>query len=119
MKLRYFKLSEFDSPDEPGSGSKMSPVLLGMLDAARKHYGKAIKVNSGFRTVNHNIKIGGVKSSSHLKGLAVDVSIDGSVNRFAMYEALRKVGFKRLGVAKTFIHADIDPNKSPDVMWVY
>jgi zinc D-Ala-D-Ala carboxypeptidase len=119
MKLRYFKHSEFDSPDEPGSGEKMSPVLLGMLDAARKHYGKPIKVNSGFRTKAHNEKVGGVSTSSHLKGLAVDVSIDGSANRFAMYEALRKVGFKRLGVAKTFIHVDIDPDKSPNVMWVY
>ena len=64
-------------------------------------------------------KIGGVKNSSHLKGLAVDIHIGGSDDRFALYEALRKVGFKRLGVAKTFIHADIDPDKSPDVMWVY
>jgi len=51
--------------------------------------------------------------------LAVDINIDGSANRFAIYEALRKVGFKRLGIAKTFIHADIDPDKSPNVMWVY
>jgi len=119
MKLRYFKHSEFDSPDKPGSGNNMSPVLLGMLDAARKHYGKPIKVNSGFRTKEHNTKVGGVSTSSHLKGLAVDINIDGSANRFAIYEALRKVGFKRLGIAKTFIHADIDPNKSPNVMWVY
>ena len=119
MKLRYFTYKEFDSPDKPGSGSEMSLVLLGMLDAARKHYGKAIKVNSGFRTESHNKKIGGVKNSSHLKGLAVDIHIGGSDDRFALYEALRKVGFKRLGVAKTFIHADIDANKSPNVMWVY
>jgi len=119
MKMRYFTYSEFDSPDEPGSGSEMSPVLLGMLDAARKHYGKSITVNSGFRTESHNAKVGGVKTSSHLKGLAVDIKVDSSSNRFVLYEALRKVGFRRIGVAKTFIHADIDPDKSPDVMWVY
>ena len=119
MKMRYFTYREFDSPDKPGSGHAMSPVVLGMLDAARKHYGKAIKINSGFRTEAHNEKVGGVKTSSHLKGLAIDIHIDGSTDRFALYEALRKVGFKRLGVAKTFIHADIDPGKSPDVMWVY
>ena len=48
MKMRYFTYGEFDSPDKPGSGHAMSLVILGMLNAARKHYGKAIKINSGF-----------------------------------------------------------------------
>lgn len=117
--MRYFTYEEFDSPDEPGSGQLMSPTLLGMLDAARKLYGKSITINSGFRTKSHNAKVGGVKSSSHLNGLAVDIKIDGSTDRFALYEALRSVGFKRLGVGKTFIHVDIDISKPSNVMWLY
>ena len=38
--MKYFKLKEFDSPDEPGSGSNMSEEILHMLDVARKIYGK-------------------------------------------------------------------------------
>ena len=47
--MRYFKLEEFDSPDEPGSGSNMHEEILHMLDVVRKKYGKPIKINSGYR----------------------------------------------------------------------
>ena len=72
--MKYFKLEEFDSSDEPGSGAKMHEEILHMLDAVRKEYGKPIKINSGYRTEARNKKIGGVPNSSHLKGLAVDIS---------------------------------------------
>jgi hypothetical protein len=48
--MKYFKLEEFDSRDEPGSGSKMHEEILHMLDAVRKEFGKPIKINSGYRT---------------------------------------------------------------------
>lgn len=117
--MRYFKLEEFDSPDEKGSGNKMSKELLAMLDIARKKFGKPIKINSGYRTINHNKKVGGKSGSSHLKGLAADISCVNSMDRFKLEGILREVGFNRLGVAGTFIHVDIDKNKSPNVMWVY
>ena len=117
--MRYFKLEEFDSPDELGSGCNMSQEILSMLDAARKIYGKPMRITSGFRTKTHNKKVGGVESSSHLKGLAVDIACSESRNRFDMIRALLEVGFKRLGVAGTFIHVDIDKDKSQNVIWTY
>ena len=117
--MRYFKLEEFDSPDELGSGCNMSQEILSMLDAARKIYGKPMRITSGFRTKTHNKKVGGVESSSHLKGLAADIACSESRNRFDMIKALLEVGFKRLGVAGTFIHVDIDKNKSQNVIWTY
>ena len=119
MKLRYFAYKEFDSPDKPGSGLTMDPVVLGMIDAARKAYGKPIKVNSGFRTPEHNSKVGGVSNSSHLKGLAIDIACSDSNERFLLLGALLKVGFKRLGVGTSFIHVDVDPTKSHEVIWTY
>ena len=47
------------------------------------------------------------------------VSYDNSTDRFKLYDILREVGFNRIGVAKTFIHVDIDKDKSPEVFWVY
>jgi len=117
--VKYFKLKEFDSPDKPGSGSNMSKELLHMLDAARKIYGKSMYITSGFRTESHNKKVGGVKSSSHLKGLASDIACLESINRFEMLKALLEVGFKRIGIASTFIHVDIDKDKSQNVIWTY
>jgi uncharacterized protein YcbK (DUF882 family) len=117
--MKYFKLSEFDSPDLPGSGAEMNQEFLHMLDAAREIYGKPMHVNSGYRTESHNKKVGGVNSSSHLKGLAADISCKSSSDRFNMVQAFIKVGFKRIGVASGFIHIDNDKDKSQDVMWTY
>ena len=117
--MKYFKLSEFDSPDLPGSGAEMNQEFLYMLDAARKIYGKPMRVNSGYRTEAHNKKVGGVSSSSHLKGLAADISCKSLNDRFNMIQAFLKAGFKRIGVASSFIHIDNDKDKSQNVMWTY
>jgi uncharacterized protein YcbK (DUF882 family) len=117
--LKYFNYEEFDSPDIQGSGQLMDPELLDMIDKAREIYGKPIHVTSGYRTEDHNRKVGGVDSSSHLKGLAIDVACVRSNDRFEMLTALIEVGFNRIGVASTFIHVDIDKDKSQNVIWTY
>ena len=117
--MKYFEYEEFDSPDVQGSGQLMDPKLLNMIDEAREIYGKPIHVTSGYRTEAHNRKVGGVDSSSHLKGLAIDVACVRSDNRFKMLNALLEVGFNRIGVAGSFIHVDIDKDKSQNVIWTY
>ena len=117
--MKYFSYDEFDSPDELGSGKHMDHDLLVMIDKARALYGKPIVVTSGFRTESHNEKVGGVSSSSHLKGLAIDVACLKSKDRFKMLTALLEVGFNRIGIASTFIHVDVDKNKSQNVIWTY
>ncbi len=119
MKFKYFTYGEFDSPDLEGSGKNMSDELISMLDIARKKYGKSVVINSGYRTVKHNAKVGGTPESSHTKGLAVDIACNNSTDRFKLEGILREVGFKRIGVAKTFIHADIDKDKAQNVLWTY
>ena len=49
MRYQYFHISEFDSPDEPGSGAGMSHKFLRMLDEARDIAGVPCKINSGYR----------------------------------------------------------------------
>ena len=118
-KMKYFSYKEFDSPDSKGSGELMDLEFLSMLDAARKIYGKPMRINSGYRTESHNKKIGGVSKSSHLKGLAADISCKSSSDRFEMLQAFIKVGFKRIGVAGSFIHVDNDSSKSNGLIWTY
>jgi zinc D-Ala-D-Ala carboxypeptidase len=119
MELNYFKLSEFNSPDVKGSGENMDTDFLLMLDEARDIADVAFKINSGYRTPEHNEKVGGVSSSSHLSGLAADIHCNDSVKRFIIVNALILAGFTRIGIAKTFIHVDNDPSKTGDVIWVY
>jgi len=120
MKLRYFTLEEFDSPDAPGSGKeKMSVEFLKKLDEARHIAGIPFKINSGYRTPEHNKKVGGVKDSSHVQGTAADISCVTSAERFIIITALIKAGFNRIGVGNTFIHVDNDFNKVPELIWTY
>lgn len=117
--MKYFNYEEFDSPDIQGSGQLMDNKLLKMLDQAREIYGKPIHITSGYRTEAHNRNVGGVSGSSHLKGLAADMACIASSDRYKLLSALMQVGFNRIGVAKSFIHVDIDKDKSDNVIWTY
>ena len=108
MELKYFKISEFDSLDEPGSGVNMDDDFLRMIDEARGIAGIPFKINSGFRTVARNKSVGGTLNSSHLKGMAADIHCADSASRLKIVNAAFFVGFTRIGISKTFIHIDIN-----------
>lgn len=97
----------------------MDVDFLAKLDEAREYAGIPFKINSAYRSPSHNAKIGGKPNSSHLKGLAVDISVKGSRQRFLILDALITVGFTRIGISDTFIHVDLDFDKSQDVVWTY
>jgi uncharacterized protein YcbK (DUF882 family) len=117
--MKYFELTEFDSPDEVGSGENMSHRLLIMLDKARELACVSFVITSGYRTKSHNDRVGGSKTSSHMKGAAVDISCTSSTARYAIIAALMASGFNRIGIAKTFIHCDIDDSKPKNLIWTY
>ena len=48
---KYFKLEEFDSPDEPGSGEMMEPAVIEALENARDLAGFPFVVTSGVRSI--------------------------------------------------------------------
>jgi len=120
INLKYFKLSEFDSPDLAGSGENMNYCFLEKLDYARGNAEVPFKINSGYRTQHYNDKVLGARvGSSHKKGLAVDIHCVGSRDRYNIINALLSVGINRIGIAKTFIHCDVDKDKDQNVIWIY
>lgn len=97
----------------------MNADFLNKLDEAREIANIPFIINSAYRSPEHNAKIGGKPNSSHIKGLAVDISVTNSRQRFIVLNALLNVGFTRIGIADTFIHVDLDSEKSKDVIWTY
>lgn len=51
-----------------------------VLQPVRDHYGKSVKVNSGYRSPEVNASVGGSKTSDHCKGQAADIEITGVAN---------------------------------------
>jgi len=124
MQLKHFTLSEFDSPDAPGSGSNMKEEFLIKLDKARSIAGIPFKINSGFRTKAHNVSLQkrgykAVTNSPHLGGWAADIHCNDSASRFTIINALLEAGFKRIGIDGTFVHVDCDPTKPQSLIWTY
>jgi zinc D-Ala-D-Ala carboxypeptidase len=117
--MRYFKLKEFDSRDKPGSGQLMDPYFLQLLDKARTHAQIPFRISSGYRTKEHNKKVGGVPNSAHLKGLAADIVCNNSSDRYIILSALLHVGFHRIGVGDSFIHCDTSTEKPGFMVWTY
>jgi len=123
-KISHFHPSEFDSPDKLGSGFRMDPILIFKLDEIRKALGYPLFVTSGYRTKEHNeyLKNKGYSASpdsAHLSGLAVDLSCTNNVLRFDIVDLALGQGIRRIGVAKTFVHLDIDLTKPKDRLWLY
>lgn len=120
--MKYFNLSEFDSPDLKGSGSNMDKAFLELLDQAREKAGVPFKITSGFRTKEWNLKAGGRVGSSHCKGLAADIYLpNNSRDRYLIINALLETGINRMGISFMggFIHVDIDSSKDKNVLWTY
>jgi uncharacterized protein YcbK (DUF882 family) len=73
-------------------------------------------VVSGYRCERYNHKVGGVPNSYHTQGLAADIAVADSNERFRLVQAALACGIRRIGIYRTFVHLDIG-NKPANVMW--
>jgi len=93
--------------------------LVAILENIRNALRSPIIITSGCRCEKHNEKAGGKPDSSHLKGKAVDIFIRDSCERFKCVAMAIEGDVKRVGIAKNFIHLDIDGSKPQKVLWLY
>jgi zinc D-Ala-D-Ala carboxypeptidase len=96
----------------------MDVNFLAKLDEAREYANIPFIINSAYRSPEHPLSISN-PTSSHIKGLAVDISVKDSRQRFLVLDALIAVGFNRIGIAGTFIHVDLSVDKVQNVIWTY
>lgn len=119
MDFKYFKLDEFDCPTIEGSGAEFMDLdFIKTLNSIRHTAGIPMVITSGYRSPEHNEKIGGVKNSSHLKGVAADIAVNNSADRIKIVAAAIAHKVRRIGVADGFIHLDQDREKKP-ALWLY
>jgi len=118
MSWKYFKESEFAC--RCGCGlNNISHALVDKLDEAREMYGKPMKVESGSRCPAWNKHEKGKRNSAHLKGEAADIRCTTSHDRYRLLNIFCILGFNRLGLGKTFLHADISKTNPREQAWYY
>lgn len=93
--MKYFTFEELSKtstglPNIPTEEHKRNLRLLveKVLDPLRIVYGKPIYVTSGYRSKEVNKKVGGVTTSLHLKGCAVDITTKSRTYNLMLYYLL-------------------------------
>lgn len=78
-------------------------LVTKLLQPLREKYGKAMKINSGYRCSELNAAVGGVPTSQHVKGEAADIRTD---NPRELFNLVRNSGlsFDQLILYPTFVH---------------
>jgi len=121
MKLsKNFSLSEFDCNDGSTTPDEVIVnlrLLAEQLQILRDFIGKAITINSGYRSPSYNKKIGGVLKSKHVLGQAADIRVEGVSPReiHGIISELIKDGRMKeggLGKYSSFTHYDIRGTKA-------
>lgn len=76
------------------------------LQTLRNVIGKPLIINSAYRSIEYNRKVGGAPNSQHLKGKAFDIRITPQVSREDIKTHAKAAGFKGIGDYDTFVHVD-------------
>ena len=99
-------------------------VLLGeVFELIRQESGShPLKVLSGYRTTQHNIKIGGSRNSQHVLGRALDLNPPEGWTVDQFHSLIRNLAnsgrvIRGLGKYPTFVHVDVRPSMSL-VSWI-
>jgi uncharacterized protein YcbK (DUF882 family) len=110
-----FSLSEFDCKDGTELPTALLPNVLDLADnlqVLRDYLGVPISINSAYRTLEYNRKIGGSTKSQHLLGKAADIVVESkspeevaNIIKYLISEGKMMQG--GLKAYKTFTHYDI------------
>lgn len=102
MFMTYFTIEELSRsatanrlgirnwPD-PLAKANLEELVENVLDPLREAWGGPIVVNSGYRSRELNIAIGGAPNSHHLQGMAADITVGSLVNNKKLFELIQKL----------------------------
>jgi putative chitinase len=120
----HFKLNEFTKSDTairkridntpgPAHAKNLKLVCEKILEPVRNHFGKPVRINSGYRGPALNAAVGGSSKSQHCNGQAVDFEIDGLPNPELAKWVSENCEFDQI------ILEFYDPKEGPNSGWVH
>ena len=104
-------------PDEEAT-ENLRLLCEKVLQPIRDHYGKGVKVNSGFRSIETNQATGGSSKSDHVRGQAADIEIPSVPNAELAQWIMYNLDYTQLilefytqGIPDSgWVHVSYDPN---------
>jgi putative chitinase len=120
----HFNLKEFtksetairkriDNTPNAEHASNLKNVCEKILEPVRKHFGKPVRINSGYRGPALNAAVGGSSKSQHCNGEAIDFEIDGLPNPELAKWVSENCDFDQI------ILEFYDPKEGPNSGWVH
>lgn len=117
---KNFHYLEFASKDGAKLPKELEANLVELvqnLQVLREYVGKKITINSGYRSPEHNKKIGGVKESFHVRAMAADIVVEGHtpkqvkeiIQHLILTGRMKEGG---IGLYDTFVHYDVRGTKA-------
>lgn len=83
------------------------PSLVVLLQNIRDHFGAAVHLTNGYRTPEHNSKVGGSVFSAHIYGMGADIYVDGVPPSAVARYADDELGAGGVGRYDNFTHVDV------------
>ena len=97
--MKYFTIEELCKTNTgldntPGQleVSNLKNLVDHVLDPLRVKYGKPITINSGYRSLKVNKKVGGVSTSQHCKGEAADITGGNRSENIILFNLIKDSG---------------------------
>ncbi|MBR5148729.1 MAG: peptidase M15 [Bacteroidaceae bacterium] len=98
--MKYFKIQELvrsttaeacgiDNTPSAGAVPLMVELIDKVLDPLRERWGVPIYVTSGYRCEELNARVGGSKTSYHLRGMAADITSRCPFHNAALFTEIR------------------------------
>jgi len=120
----HFNLKEFtksetairkriDNTPNEQHAQNLKNVCEKILEPVRRHFGKPVRINSGYRGAALNAAVGGSSKSQHCNGEAVDFEIDGLANPELAKWVSENCEFDQI------ILEFYDPKEGPNSGWVH
>jgi zinc D-Ala-D-Ala carboxypeptidase len=113
--VKYFNIAEFNC--QHTGENRMEQAFLDKLDALREHCGFPFVITSGYRSPDHPLEAVKEIPGTHAQGIAADIKITSSAQRYSIIKGALEHGFTGLGVAGDFIH--VDTRGTVPVIWTY
>lgn len=115
---KLFRL-DFSYCNPASKSEDLHKELVERLIMAQRYAGFQFTITSAYRSQAHERSKGRKGTSSHCRGLAVDVSARDSHTRYKIVLAAAFANIPRIGIGENFIHLDIDETKAHPIIFHY